>query len=147
MDDIRDSFSRLKKNIKHRLRGKKQKTDRTGVNAAGETVNSSGSLLRPESRIAASGDDGEGSRISTDKRQVRPGGRSPQPEPMPAGRSDHDQQRMETDVDEKEAGQKHPGLDPDVEVATGSGPSREVEQAHPSPSDPSIPPGGKPDSA
>ena len=141
MDDIRDSFSKMKKDLKHRLKGRKYKPDRTGVNAAGETVDSSDSLLRPDSRILARGDDGEGSRTSTEGQQVRSRDRSPQPEPMPAGGSGND-----GGVDGKETSQRHSGLDPEVEVAVGSGPGREVERAHPSPSTPSIPPTGEPDS-
>ena len=142
MDGIRESFSRLKKDVKHRMRGRKNKPDRKRVDAAGERVDSSGSLLRPGSRIAASGNDGEG---STDGRQVRSRDRSPQPEPILVGGSDDDGQGSETNVDGKEVGQVDPRLDPGVEVAVGSRPSQEVEQVYPSPNAPSIPPGG-PDS-
>ena len=119
MDDIRDSFSKFKKDIKHRMRGKKQKPDRTGVNTA-ETVGSSGSLLRPDSLIAASGDGGGGSRGGL---EVGSRDQSPQPEPGPAGDQDRQAQKRETNVDEKEVGQMH------------------------SPPTPSIPSDGKPDSA
>ena len=147
MDDIRDSFSRLKKSLKHRLRGRKHKPDRTGVNATGERVHSSGSLLRPDSRIAASGEGGGGeSRTSTDGQQARSRDRSPQPEPMPAGGTNNDGQKRKAGVDGKEADQKHSGLDPETEATVGSGPGREVEPVHPSPSAPSIPSTGKPDS-
>ena len=142
MDGIRESFSRLKKDVKHRMKGRKNKPDRKRVDAAGERVDSSGSLLRPESRIAASGDDGEG---SSDGRQVRSRDRSPQPEPILAGGSDNDRQGRETDVDGKGVGQMGSRLDPGVRVAVGGRPSQEVEQVYPSPNAPSIPPGG-PDS-
>ena len=144
MDDIRDSFSRIKKDVKHRLRGKKYKPDRTGVSAAGETVGRPGSHLQPESCIAAGGDDGEG---STDGREVRSRDRSPQPEPTPAGGSDYGRQRRETDVAEEEVGQTHSRLDPDVKIAAGSGPGQEVEQVYPPPSTLPIPSGGKPNGA
>ena len=124
------------------MKGRKNKPDRKRLDAAGDRVDSSGSFLRPESRIAASGDDGEG---STDGRQVRSRDRSPQPEPVLAGGSDNDQQGREADVDGKEVGQMEFGLDQGVEIAVGSGPSQEVEQVYPSQSAPSIPPGG-PDS-
>ena len=142
MDGIRESFSRLKKGIKHRMKGRKNKPDRKRVDAAGERVDSPGSFLRPESRIATSGDDGEG---STDVRQVRSRDRSPQPEPVLAGGSDNHQQGREADVDGKEVGQMDSRPDQGVEVAVGSRPSQEVEQVYPSQSAPSIPPGG-PDS-
>ena len=147
MDDIRESFSRLKNSFKHRLRGRKHKPDRTGADPTEESVDSSGSLLRPESRTATGGDDGKGRGTSTDGRQVRSRDRSPQPEPVPASGYDDDGQRGKAGVDGGEASQRHSRLDPDVEVAVGSGPGREVEQVYPSPSAPSIPPSGKPDSA
>ena len=143
MDDIRNSFSRFKKDLKHRLKERKRKPDRTGTDAVGERDESSGSLLRPEPHIAASGHDEEGSRTSSDGRQVRSRDRSPQPEPMPAGEGSDDLQRREADVDEKEVSESVSCLDPDIEVAAGSGPSQEVEQVYPSTYTPSIP--GQPD--
>jgi hypothetical protein len=134
MDDILDSLSKKGKKFKDKLRGKKHKPDRTGVDAAGEIASSSGSLLRPEPHVAAGGHDGEGNRTSTDVQQDRSRDQSPQPEPMPAGGSDDDRQRREADVDQKEVSQRHSHLDPDVEVVVDSGPSREVERVHPSPS-------------
>ena len=147
MDDIRESFSNLKKGFKQRLSGRKHKPGRTGVGPTEESVDSSGSLLRPESRIVAGGDDGKGRGTSTDGRQVRSRDRSPQPEPVPASGYNDDRQRGKAGVDGGEASQRHSRLDPDIEVAAGSGPSREVEQVYPPPSTPSIPPSGKPDSA
>ena len=147
MDDIRESFSNLKKGFKQRLKGKKHKPDRTELNATEESVDSSGSLLRPESRIAAGGGDGKGSRTSTDGRQVCSRDRSPQPGPVPASGYNDDGQRGKAGVDRGEVSQRYSRLDPDVEVAVGSGPSRQVEQVYPAPSTPSIPPSGKSDSA
>ena len=120
MDDIRESFSNLKKGFKQRLRGRKHEPDGAG------------------------GDDGEG---STDGRQVRSRNRSPQPGPVPAGGRDDDTQRGDAGVDGREDSQRHSLLDPDVEVGTDSGPGREVEQVYPSAPTPSIPPSGEPDSA
>ena len=146
MDRIRNSFSKFskfKKDIKHRLKERKRKPDRTGTDAAGERDESSGSFLRPESHITASGHDGEESRTRSDGRQDRSRDRSPQPEPMPAGESSDNPQRRETDVEEKDVSERVSRLDPDIEVAAGSGPSQEVEQVYPSASTPSIP--GQPD--
>jgi hypothetical protein len=70
MDDMRKSLSKLKKDFKHRLGGKKRGPDEAGANAAGETASSSLSLTRPDSRVTASGRDEEGSRISTDVSQA-----------------------------------------------------------------------------
>ena len=70
MEDIRKSFSKLKKDFKHRVGGKKRAPDRAGVNTAGEGVGSSASFLQPDLRIAVGGHDGGGSRISTDVSRV-----------------------------------------------------------------------------
>ena len=95
MDNIRSSFSRVKKDFKHRLRGKNREPDGTETNVAGERVGSSDS--RPEPRLAADDRDEESSRISTDGRQVRLRDRFPQPEPVTAGRS-HNDKRREADA-------------------------------------------------
>ena len=124
MDGILNSLTKQGKKLKHRLRGKEYKPDKRESNAAGEVVDSLGSLLRPEPRVAAGGHDGEESGIST-------------------GGSDEVQKRREADVDEEEVGHSHSHLDPDVKVTAGSGPSQEVEQVYPSPPIPSIPPTGE----
>jgi len=43
MDDLRGSFSRLKKGIKHRLTGSKRKTDKPGAGRHGGRADASGS--------------------------------------------------------------------------------------------------------
>ena len=133
MDDILDSLSRKGRKLKDRLRGKKHKPDRTGTNVTGESAGSPGSFLRPEPHVVAGGRDREGNRTSADVQQDRSRDQSPHPEPMPAGGSNDDQQRRKADIDENEASQGYSHLDPDVEVAVGGGPSREVERVHPSP--------------
>ena len=60
MDDIRDSFSRLKKGVKHQLTGSKRKADKTRAGGHGERVDSSGSLSRPGPHTVASGGRGQG---------------------------------------------------------------------------------------
>ena len=132
-------FSKLKKDHKHRLRGKKHKPDRTGANAPAESVDSSGPFLRPEPRVVAGGGhDREQSGNSTVGQQVCSKDRSPQSELMPAGGGDDDG---------REVSRRYSHPDPDVGVAVGSGPSQvEVEQVHPAPPVPSIPPSGEPDS-
>ena len=141
MDDIRSSFSRFKKDIKHRIRGTKHAPDRVGANTAGERADPSDSLLRPDSRVTASGHDEEGGRTSTDVLQGLSRGRSPQPEPIPVTKGDDESQRKETDLDEKEAGQRHSGLESDVKAAMGSGPD---QGAHSSPASLSLPHKGEP---
>ena len=44
MDDIRESLSKMKKDIKHRLTGKKRKADKARAGGHGEGVESSGSI-------------------------------------------------------------------------------------------------------
>ena len=146
MDDIRNSFSRLKKDLKHRLRGRKVKLDRTGANATEERVDSSDSLPQPAPRVAASGHDGEGSRISTDGQQVRSRDQSPQPEPVPTGGSDDDGKRREANVGGREVSKISSGLDSNAEFVVDNGPSREVERVYSSQSTPSIQPTGASDS-
>ena len=148
MDDVRDSFSKLKKDLKQRLRGKKNKPDSTGAKTVGENVDSSGSLPQPEPTATASNrSPGEGSGYKAVGSQVISKDQSPQPEPGPAGRDDDDRERREADEEGDGVDQSHSRPEPDVEVVVDSGPSREVEQVHPSPSTPSIPPSGKPDRA
>ena len=56
MDDIRESFSKLKKDIKHRLKRSKPKAGKTQTDGHGERVDSSSSLSRPPSHVVAGGD-------------------------------------------------------------------------------------------
>ena len=137
--DMRKSFSNLKKDLKYRLGGKKHAPDRAGVDAAGERVSSSASLLQPDSRVAASGYNEEGSRISTDISQTRSRDPSPQLAPVPADEGRRDPQRTEADVDEKEGGQRESRVDPDVKLAAATGPSREDKRAYSPPPVTSIP--------
>ena len=135
---IRDSFSRLKKKIKHPLKGRNPKPGRTEVDASGGRLDPTGSPPRPEPHIEAGGShDQEDERSSANGLQFR----LPQPdhpEPALASTDENDQGEEETRV----------------EVAVGSGPSGEgiradgenAERACPSPSTPSIPHIGKPGS-
>ena len=132
MDDIRQSFSKLKKDFKHRLGGKRGGADRAGANAAGEATGSSLSLTQPDSRVTVSGLDEGGGRIDTDTSQAHSKDRFPQPKPMQADGGNDNPQGREADVDEKEAGQSHLRLAPDVGGAAGGGPSQDIERA-PSP--------------
>ena len=127
MDDIRKTFSKLKKSFKHRPGGKKRALDREGTGSAGERASPSASLSRPDSRVAASGHNEEGTRVSTDVSQAR--SRGPSPMPADQGRR-NDSQKKGADVEGKEGGQRDSRLDPGVEVADDSRPRREDKRAY-----------------
>ena len=146
MDKFLDSVTRKGREVKERLRGKKDGRDKTGANTAEESIGPSSSLLRPVPHIAAGGHDGEGSRTSTDTRQDHSRGRSPQPEPVSVGGSEDDREGREADADEKEVSQGPSCPEPKVETMVGGGPgSTEVGPLSSSQSAPIIP-GGKSDS-
>jgi len=141
MDDIRDSFSGMKKKLKHRLTGRKRKPDGTAANPDGETR----LLPQPEHHVAEGeshgrGEDGAdvaGERVFLMDR--------PQLELVPV-RGDNGQGGEVLDVDGGEASQMYSRPHPDVEVTVRSGRSREPEGVDPSPSTPLISHGGKLDS-
>ena len=136
MGDIRKSFSKLKKDFKHRVGGKKRGPDRAAADTAGEGVGSPASLLRPGTRV-------EEGRISTDVSQIHSRDPSPYPEPVTADEDRlDDPQRKEVDV----VSRSYSHLDPDLENAGGSGPSREIKQASSPLSVTSIAPKQEPDS-
>jgi len=57
MVNLRESFSRMKRGIKRRLKGGKRKADKTGADGRGETIaGPSGSLPRPGSPAVTGGD-------------------------------------------------------------------------------------------
>ena len=150
MDNVRTSFSGLKKDLKgfkHRLASKLRGSDRTGTDATRERVDSPHSLLRPEPRIAADGHGGEGGKITitTDDRQVPSRDQSPRPKSMPVGGGDDDRERR-GNIDGKEVGQGRSQINLDVKVVVGGGSNREVDPTHPSPSALLIPPTGESDS-
>ena len=131
MDDMRSSFSRFKKDIKHRLGRKKHKPDRVGVNPTEGRANSLDSLQQPDHRAAASGHGEEGT--STGVLQASSRDRSPQPKPTRADKGSDDLRRREAGG-EKEAGQKYSHLDPATQVAGESGPNRGARSSQLSPS-------------
>jgi len=128
--NIQEPFSKLKKKLKHKLAGGRQKSDGIGIGSDGERADPTSSLPRPESRVAVGGGRA---------------GRPPQPDDPgsePAGESGT--YRKERDVKRGELTQRYSHLPPDIEVGvgSGSGPGREgdsadgerVEQRHSSPS-------------
>ena len=142
--DSRDSPSRLGK-LMRRLRGRKRKPDRREAIADGEEVYEAHSLLP---HVVVGGDRDEGNEVNADTRQHHSTDQPPHPDvSVPVEASGSNQQGGEV-------GQKysHPYSVVGVEVAEGSGPSREgndpnrekVEQAYPSPSTSLIPRNRKP---
>jgi hypothetical protein len=128
-----DSLTKQGRKLKQRLRGKKNKPDKTGANTTEEMVDSPSSLLQSVPHIAAGSHGGAGGRTSKDEGRIHPGARSSQPESVSVvGR--------EEDGDEKEVRKERSRPDPDAGVVEDIEPSREAERVHPSPSSPSIPP-------
>ena len=73
MDDLRESFSKLKKGVKHRLAGSKRKADKTGAGGPVERTEGPGSLLQPEHHVVTgSGREGEGSGSNAEDKSVEP---------------------------------------------------------------------------
>ena len=60
MDDLRGSFSRFKKDIKHRLGRSKRKGDKPGAGGREESVGSSSSFPQSEPRVSTGGGRGGG---------------------------------------------------------------------------------------
>ena len=144
-DDMRKSLSNLKKDIKHRLGGKKRASGKAGANAAEETASSSASP-RPDSRVTVGVRDEEGSKISTDASRAHSRGPSPQPKSVQVDEDRDDPQGRKVDVEENEVSQKYSRPEQNFEAAAGSGPSREIEQASSTLSVTPIAPGQGPES-
>ena len=151
---FRDSFSRLKKKVKHQLTGRKSKRNETGADVG---VDSTGSLSGAEPHVVAGGSrDKEGEGANVGGGQVISTARPQQDEPgSESGRgSGNDQGRKGADISGREVNETHSHLHSDVEVAEGSGPAEgkdidgeNVERpVYPSPSTALVPHDGKPDS-
>ena len=122
---IRDSFSKLKKKIKHELPGSRPKPDRTGADTDGEKVDRGDSLPRLESRVLADVQGGGrahggGQRIYSMGTPLQLGELAPA-----EGSRSGDQGGAESGVDGWEVGQRPPHLHLDAEIAIGSGPGQE----------------------
>lgn len=155
--DIRDSFSRLKNKLKRPLTGEKSKPGKTQADAGGERVDPAGLLARPEPHIVVSGSYvQEENGANRDGWQARSADRLPQPESVIAHGSENNQRVGEAHIDGGEANQVYSHLHPNAEVVveSGSKPGRDgndadgakTERVGHSPSSPSIPHGGRPDS-
>ena len=154
--DIRDSLSRLKKKVKHRLSWTKQKPDTTDPNSGGERTDETDSLSRPVSRIVASGGHNrETDETNTDEQEIRSTGGPPQvvSVPMSVGGSENRQGGGEGGIDGEEPDQGHLHPRSHSRVTVGSGPRQqrtEVDReknagVYLSPSTPSVAHDGGPD--
>ena len=73
MDDLRESFSRMKKGIKHRLPGSKRKADKPGAGGIEERIGPPGPLPRPGTPVATGSDrEREGDEPNVDDEGVEP---------------------------------------------------------------------------
>jgi len=74
MDDLRDSFSSLKKGIKNRLTGSKRKAEKPRAGGFGERIGPSDLLARPGPPVVT-GDvrEQEGNPLNVDDESVEPG--------------------------------------------------------------------------
>ena len=150
---IRDSFSKLKKKLKHPLAGRKPKSGRIGTDASED--DSTGSPSRPGSHIVAGGShDQKDTGATTDRLQGSTDRflQLNEPKSVPARESGTDE--GDAVIDGREVSQVDPHLHSGVEDGAGSGPSGEgdnvdgekVERVHSSPLIPPIPHDGEPDS-
>jgi len=131
MDDIRGSFSKMKKKAKHRLglTGKKYKPDGTAANPSGEGADSTGSLPQPESHVIVGGSyDGEGNKAdAAGEPDFSTGPPQPDgPEFVLACGDDDGQEGEGTDDDGGDPTGQNPH--PDSEIGVVSGSSQEVER-------------------
>ena len=73
MDDMRETFFKIKKDIKHRITGKNRKADKARTDKRGERADISGSLSRPMSHIVTGGGREQGeSESGADSESVEP---------------------------------------------------------------------------
>jgi len=119
--DLGDSFSKLKKKVKHRLAGKKHKPGGGEAGTDGEIVDASSSLPQPEPHVVATDEDGSGA--NADGRQACSTDPPPQPDepgPVPAGGSETDQGEAGADVGGREVSKSYPHPRLDIGAAMGS---------------------------
>ena len=148
---FRDSFSRLKKKVKHRLTGGGPNPEKTGAGVGGSRLDPTGSRPWSEPHFTAGGGRDQGrSEANADEGQVISSIQLPHPEEpssvLTPG-SANDQERREADIDGRGVEQAY------VEVAVGSGPAEgkdidgeKAERVDPSPPTASTLPGDKPSS-
>jgi len=118
--DVRDSFSRLKKKLKHPLTGNRRKTGRTEAGADVERVDPTNSLPRLKPGVVDR--DREGGGANEDGQQVRLAGRPSQldePEPVPTHGSENGQGEGEGEGFSQE--HSHPHSHVEVAVESGHG--------------------------
>jgi len=114
MDGIRDSFSGMKKKLKHRLTGRKRKPDGTAANPDGETS----FLPQPEHHAVegeSHGREEDGADVAGERVFLMD--RPPQPESVSVREGDNGQGGEAADIDGGEVSQRYSHPHPDVEVA------------------------------
>jgi len=155
--DVRGSFSRLKKKLKHP--GSKRNPNQSGVDSGEERRDLSGSLSPPVPHVVAEGGhirEDKGS--DTDEWQIRSTNRPPAPgvpKPVPVRGSNSGQEEIRGGVEGGKSGQRclHPHSDVELAVGSGSGykwneaDGEQVRRVYPSPSSPLITFDEKPDGA
>lgn len=119
MDNLSGSFSKLKKKLKHPLRGSKRKPGMTESSTTGGGIGQTSSLPGPEPRFLVCGDEDQGEKgFDVDA------GEALQRDEPPTGKSDGHQEEEE---DVGRGRRLHP--QPDVEPAVGS---EKPERVYPS---------------
>ena len=144
-----ESFSRLKKKVKHRLAGSAPKQKNTGANVGGESVDSTGSRPTPEPHVVAGGYDQEGKEPNADGGQGLPMTQLPQLDEsgfVSAFESVNDQERGEADTGEGGVEEPHSVTEGSEHTERKDIDGEKLEQVYPSPSTASIPYNGKSDS-
>jgi len=146
--DIRESFSRLKKKLKHP--GSKHKPDRTMANSRGEREDFPASASLPVPHVVVGGGHSRGEDgANAGERWTSSTDRPPLPDvpaPVLAGGCEGNEGGEDGSVDGVEVSQRHPRPHSDVKVVVGTGPGlkgngsygENVGQVHHPPSNPSI---------
>jgi len=119
--DIRSSFYRLKKRVKHL--GGKQKLGGAGADVDGESVGSDNPLPQPEPYVVA--DDGEEDGTDEGGQQAGPMYQPPQsgePKLLLANGGENDQEVGVVDIDGRKVSPMHSHPHSDIEVRVGSRP-------------------------
>jgi len=146
--DIRSSFYRLKKRVKHL--GGKQKLGGAGADVDGESVGSNNPLPQPEPYVVA--DDGEEDGTDEGGQQAGPMYQPPQagePKLSLANGGENDQGAGMVEIDGRKVGPTHPHPHSDIEVEVGSGPRQgqngDDGEVYPHSSSPLVLYSGEPD--
>ena len=144
---VRETFSRLKKGVKRRFKGRKHNQDGESVGSSGARTDLEESLSRSGSPFAGVSDrNPEGSGFNPVEGHISSADRPAQrdkSEPVPAGGGKTNQGDGEGDVDQIEPSRaQRPRPHSNVEAVTGAGHGEKADQV---PSKTLIPDSAKPD--